>query len=92
MYTEFGIKKDLLELAKEVENEIKPQFEKIENIKELNSLKVLNAFQKSRLSEMHLHSSTGYGIDEVGRNKIEEMLDYALEDVSKRYCASLEKY
>ena len=26
------------------------------------------------------------------RNKIEEMLDYALEDVSKRYCASLEKY
>ena len=55
MYTEFGIKKDLLELAKEVENEIKPQFEKIENIKELNSLKVLNAFQKSRLSEMHLH-------------------------------------
>ena len=32
MYTEFGIKKDLLELAKEVENEIKPQFEKIENI------------------------------------------------------------
>ena len=73
MYTEFGIKKDLLELAKEVENEIKPQFEKIENIKELNSLKVLNAFQKSRLSEMHLHSSTGYGIDEVGRNKIEEI-------------------
>ena len=49
MYTEFGIKKDLLELAKEVENEIKPQFEKIENIKELNSLKVLNAFQKCRL-------------------------------------------
>ena len=73
MYTEFGIKKDLLELAKEVENEIKPQFEKIENIKELNSLKVLNAFQKSRLSEMHLHSSTGYGIDEIGRNKIEEI-------------------
>lgn len=26
------------------------------------------------------------------RNKIEEMLDYSLEDVSKRYCACLEKY
>ena len=26
------------------------------------------------------------------RNKIEEMLDNTLEDVSKRYCASLEKY
>ena len=73
MYTEFGIKKEILELAKEVEKDIQAQFEKIEKIKETNSLKVLNAFQKCGLSEMHLHSSTGYGIDEVGRNKIEEI-------------------
>ena len=73
MYREFGIKNEILELSKQVEKEIKPQFDKIEQIKELNSLKVLNAFQKCRLSEMHLHSSTGYGIDEVGRNKIEEI-------------------
>ena len=73
MYTEFGIKKEILELSKQVEEEIKPQFEKIEEIKEKNSLKVLSAFQKCRLSEMHLHTSTGYGIDEIGRNKIEEI-------------------
>ena len=65
MYTEFGIKKEIFELAKEVEKDIQTQFEKIEKIKEINSLKVLNAFQKCGLSEMHLHSSTGYGIDEV---------------------------
>ena len=73
MYTEFGIKKEILELSKIVENEIQPQINKIEKIKEINSLKVLSAFQKCRLSEMHLHSSTGYGIDEIGRNKIEEI-------------------
>ena len=73
MYTEFGIKKEILELSKQVEEEIKTQFDKIEEIKEKNSLKVLSAFQKCRLTEMHLHSSTGYGIDEVGRNKIEEI-------------------
>lgn len=73
MYSEFGIKKEILELAKEVEKEIEPQFEQIEKVKEWNSLKVLSAFQKCGLSEMHLHSSTGYGIDEVGRNKIEEI-------------------
>ena len=73
MYSEFGIKEELLELSKEVEKQIQPQFQRIEKIKEINSLKVLNAFQKCRLSEMHLHSSTGYGIDEVGRNKIEEI-------------------
>ncbi len=73
MYEEFGIKKEILELSKEIEKEIKVQFENVEKIKERNSLKVLNAFQKCGLSEMHLHSSTGYGIDEVGRNKIEEI-------------------
>ena len=73
MYKEFGIKSEILELSKKVEKEIQPQFEKIEQIKELNSLKVLEAFQYCRLSEMHLHSSTGYGIDEIGRNKIEEI-------------------
>lgn len=73
MYSEFGIKKELLELSKEVEKQIQPQFEKVEKIKEINSLKVLSAFQKCGLSEMHLHSSTGYGIDEIGRNKIEEI-------------------
>ena len=73
MYSEFGIKKEILELSKEVEKEIQPIFEKIDEIKEMNSLKVLSAFQKCRLTEMHLHSSTGYGIDEVGRNKIEEI-------------------
>ena len=73
MYREFGIKKEILELSKEVEKEIQLQFEKIDKIKEVNSLKVLEAFQYCRLSEMHLHSSTGYGIDEIGRNKVEEI-------------------
>ena len=73
MYKEFGIKKEILELSEEVEKEIKPIFEKIDKIKEINSLKVLSAFQKCGLAEMHLHSSTGYGIDEAGRNKIEEI-------------------
>ena len=73
MYNKFGIKEDVLNLSKEVENECVEQFKKIERIKETNSLKVLSAFQKCGLTEMHLHSSTGYGIDEVGRNKIEEI-------------------
>jgi len=73
MYNEFGIKEEIVQLSKQVENEITPQFEKIEKIKEINSLKVLSAFQKCGLSEMHMHSANGYGIDEAGRNKIEEI-------------------
>ena len=73
MYKQFGVREEILELAKEVEKECVTQFEKIEQIKEINSLKVLSAFQKCGLSEVHLHSSNGYGIDEPGRNKIEEI-------------------
>ena len=73
MYNEFGIKKEIIELSKKVELELEPIFKEIDEIKEKNSLKVLNAFQECGLAEMHLHSSTGYGIDEPGRNKIEEI-------------------
>lgn len=64
------------ELSKEVEKEIKPIFENIEQICEKNSKKVLDAFQECDLQENHLNSSTGYGIDEPGRNKIEEIYSH----------------
>ena len=64
---------DLEKLVKEVEEEIKPQFQELDRICEINSKKVLDAFQECDLQESHLSSSTGYGIDESGRNKIEEI-------------------
>ena len=64
---------NLEELLHETEKEIRPIFEKIDKICELNSKKVLNAFQECDLKEAHLNASTGYGIDEPGRNKIEEI-------------------
>ena len=65
--------KDLVELSKNIEKKIEPQFKKIEEICSKNSIKVIKAFQECNLQEMHLATSTGYGIDEVGRNKIEEI-------------------
>ena len=67
------MKQDLLNLVKEVEQDIKPIFDEVESTCQINSSKVLNAFQKCNLQEAHLTSSTGYGIDEPGRNKIEEI-------------------
>ncbi len=61
------------ELVKETEKAIEPQFKKIQEICELNSNKVIKAFQACNLQEAHLNASTGYGIDEPGRNKIEEI-------------------
>lgn len=73
MYEELGINSNLEKISKEVEQEIKSQFQKVDEICEKNSLKVLKAFQDCNLQEMHFNTSTGYGIDEAGRNKIEEI-------------------
>ena len=73
MYKKFGISNNLLKLSEKVEKELTDILKNVDNICETNSLKVLNAFQENGLSEMHLYSSTGYGIDEPGRNKIEDI-------------------
>ena len=67
------MEENLDKLVKEVEEELKSQFQELDRICEINSKKVLNAFQECDLQESHLNSSTGYGIDEPGRNKIEEI-------------------
>ena len=72
-YIQFGISREIEELSIKVEKEIEPIFQKIEETCEKNSLKVLQAFQKNNLSETHMQTSTGYGIDEPGRNKIEQI-------------------
>ena len=73
------MKQDIIELSKQVEQEIKPILENIGNICENNSRKVLEAFQECGLQEAHLSSSTGYGIDEPGRNKIEEIYSHVFK-------------
>ncbi len=70
------MKQDIIQLSEQVEKEIEPVIEKVNKTCETNSKKVLEAFQKCKLQEAHLNSSTGYGIDEPGRNKIEEIYSH----------------
>ena len=60
-------------MAKQVEEEIKPELEEINKICQINSLKVLKAFQKYKVSEVHFNSSTGYGYGDIGRETIESI-------------------
>ena len=73
MYKEFGIKEDIIELSKKVEKDLLPIFKEVEKVEEYNSLKVLSAFQKYNLSEMHFAGTTGYGYGDVGRDAIENV-------------------
>lgn len=57
----------------EKELEIKNELNKIDEICFLNSRKVLEAFNKNNLSEIHFNSTTGYGYNDSGRETIEKI-------------------
>ena len=73
MYKEFGIDEDVIELINSSEKECKEEFTKIDEVCELNSLKVLNAFQKNEITESCFNETTGYGYNDLGRDKIEKV-------------------
>ncbi len=73
MYDELGISNETIELVKKAEESLTEQFDKIDKICEFNSLKVLNAFRKNKVSESHFNSTTGYGYNDLGREVIENI-------------------
>ena len=73
MYESLNISKDLIKLCSEVENEIEEEIKKIDKSAMQNSIKVLNAFQRNRISDVHFGSTTGYGYGDIGRDTIEQV-------------------
>ena len=60
-------------LVKEVEAEISKQVRKIDERCMRNSIRVLDAFQKNRIADVHFNSTSGYGYDDIGRDAIEKV-------------------
>ena len=63
----------------ECEKELKNEFEKLDEICRRNSKKVLDAFHKAQVSESDLNGTTGYGYNDEGRKKTEEIFAYVLD-------------
>lgn len=68
-----NLKQETLQLAKKIEEKIKPYHEKIDEIAFYNQQKVLAAFRKHQVSDFHLNPSTGYGYDDEGRDNLERV-------------------
>ena len=64
---------DIKNLINEAESKLVEEFKKIDDICEFNSRKVINAFHDKELSEVHFGSTTGYGYNDIGRDKIESI-------------------
>ena len=73
MYNLFGISDEARKIVLDEESKIKKQLDEIDNMCDINSLKVLKAFNDNKISEAHFNSTTGYGYDDIGRDKIEDV-------------------
>ena len=73
MMESYNIKPHVFELYKKALSDVEEQFKIYDEIRENNQLKILNAFQEERISDMHFTNSSGYGYDDIGRDTLDKV-------------------
>ncbi|MBE6036527.1 MAG: hypothetical protein E7223_02745 [Clostridiales bacterium] len=68
-----GIRPDVLEAVDAAEAKVQERFAELDDIMAFNQYKVLDAFQKCGISDMHFNWYTGYGYDDPGREALEKI-------------------
>ncbi len=71
IYEEFGISEKVHRFGEIIIEELSERFKKIDETAEYNQLKVLKAMQDNKVSEACLMGTTGYGYNDIGREKLE---------------------
>ena len=67
------ISNHIKQLGVQARQELSEQFARIDAIAEENSQRVLEAFQDHRVAEAYFSGTTGYGYDDQGRDKLDEI-------------------
>ncbi len=70
---------DSRKLVNDCEKELTKEFEYVEELCLYNSELVLNAFRSNNISESDFSMTTGYGYNDVGRDKIEKVFSEVLK-------------
>ena len=73
IYSEMGISPAVYAYAEKVLDRIKDRFTAIDKIAEYNQAKVLRAFHKNRIAATCFAATTGYGYNDEGRDKLEQV-------------------
>ena len=83
----FDIDEKIVSASANSEKECRGMFEEIDEIAEYNGQKVLKAFIDNRVSEGCLKGTTGYGYDDLGREKLDKVFAQAFggEDALVRH-------
>lgn len=73
LFYDIDISPKIQELAAKAEQDIRPVFDRIEQVAMNNTAKVLSAFRKYKVSENFFYGTTGYGYDDKGRDELDKI-------------------
>lgn len=73
IYKDFGISDEIFELGERAGKEVYTYTKRIDTISEINQLKVIRAMQECGVSQACMLATTGYGYDDLGRDKLEQV-------------------
>lgn len=73
LYEQLGIRKKVLEFGNDIERKLKERFAAIDKTVEFNQLKVIQAMQKNKVSDIHFAATSGYGYNDLGREALESV-------------------
>ncbi|MDD3168589.1 MAG: methionine gamma-lyase family protein [Eubacteriales bacterium] len=70
---EFGIHASVLKAVSEAEEQVTSVYRELDDSMAYNQYKILDAFQKNRISDRHFAWNTGYGYNDPGREALEKV-------------------
>ena len=73
MYEDLGVSRAVYAYGEEILDCLKPRFAAIDQNAEYNQAKVLHAMQENRVDATCFAATTGYGYDDLGRDKLEKV-------------------
>ena len=66
-------RKNVIEFVYDSERMLRDEYDEVDRVCFFNSMKVLKAMHNAKVSEADLYGTTGYGYNDIGRDKIEDV-------------------
>lgn len=73
IYKELGISQEVYQYGEKIVASLKERFDVIDQTAEYNQLKVIQAMQQNKISAECFNYSSGYGYDDLGRDRLEQV-------------------
>lgn len=73
VYNKLGISNEVIDFCDKILDELKDRFEEFDQVAEYNQMKVINAMQEERVSDVHFAATSGYGYNDLGRDTLENV-------------------